>query len=136
MKTSYFLVKIQSQVAKPALDTLIIELENHFEEFLYREVLFVRQCYISGAKIWWRKVFRLGLSVPSEEEIRNWLIIGVNPSFWRGFNPKVMLLAREHFDKRVAAIKFDLEYARSLVVKCSQTDEIDVDAQFVEKLLK
>lgn len=133
MPTQHFLVKMKSQVAKPILDALVTELENSFEEFLRREVMFVSQCYRAGSNVWWRKLFHVGIKMPSDSEIRNWLTSHTSPSFWTCFNPNVMVLAHEHFDKRTFKIKLDLAYARQLVLECTQKDEIDVWVQLIER---
>lgn len=133
MPTQHFLVKMKSQVAKPILDALVTELENRFEEFLRREAMFVSQCYSAGTRVWWRKLFHVGIKMPSDSEIRNWIVSYTSPPVWKCFNPKVMTLAHEHFSKRTFKIKLDLEYARQLVLECTQKDEIDVWTQFVER---
>lgn len=133
MPTQHFLVKMKSQVAKPVLDALVTELENRFEEFLRREAMFVSQCYSAGTSVWWRKLFHVGIKMPSDSEIRNWIISYTSPPVWKCFNPRVMVLAHEHFDKRTFEIKLDLKYIRKLVLECTQKDEIDVWTQVIER---
>lgn len=133
MPTQHFLVKMKSQAVLPILDTLAIELEKDFEEFLRRETIFVSQCYRAGASIWWRKLFRLGIKAPDDSDIRNWITSYTSPPFWMCFNPKVMELAHEHFNKRTFVIKSDLKYIRQLKSECMQNDDVGVWIQFVER---
>lgn len=133
MPTQHFLVKMKSQSVLPILNELVIELENDFEEFLRRETIFVSQCYRFGASIWWRKLFHLGIKTPNDSDIRNWITSYTNPPFWTCFNPKVMKLAHEHFNKRTFKIKSDLKYIRQLQLECMQKDEIDVWTQVIER---
>lgn len=133
MPTQHFLVKMKSQAVLPILDKLTIELEKDFEEFLRRETIFVFQCYRAGASVWWRKLFHLGIKIPDDSDIRNWITSYTSPPFWMCFNPKVMKLAHEHFNKRTFVIKSDLKYIRQLKSECMQNDDVSVLVQFVER---
>lgn len=133
MPTQHFLVKMKSQAVLPILNELVIELEKDFEEFLRRETIFVSQCYRFGASVWWRKLFHMGIKMPSDSEIRNWIVSRTAPPIWRCFNPRVMVLAHEHFNKSTFLINLDLKYMRKLMLECTQKDEIDVWVQVVER---
>lgn len=133
MTTQHFFTKIQSQVALPTLNTLIIELENHFEELLRREIFFVSQCYNVGATIWWRKFLHIGVNIPADLKIRHWILSKTHPPLWMCFNPKVMKLAHEHFEARTLSLQSDLKYARQLVKECVHQDVIDVCDEFAKK---
>lgn len=133
MKTQHIFTKIQSQVALPTLNTLIIELENHFEELLRREIFFVSQCYRVGAGTWWRKFLHVGINIPTDLKIRHWILSNTHPPFWMCVNPKVMKLAHEHFKARTLSLQMDLKYARQLVKECVHQDEIDICIEFYRK---
>ncbi len=133
MKTQHFLVKIQSDALSPCLDRLIIELETRFEELLRREILFVKQCYYAGRTLWWRKFFHVGIKMPSDEVIKNWILSQTHPPFWMCLNPKVMALAHRHFKSQTHYIKIDLRYARKLVLECKYQDEVSVWMRFVNR---
>lgn len=130
MMTSHFSLKMQSQVAKPILDKLITELESDFEEFLRREVCFVKQCYESGKGSKWRRVLRVGLKIPGDSTIKSWILLKQNAPILMCLNPRIMPLAIEHFHKRVNSIVEKLVYFRQLRRECELSSEIEVSSEY------
>lgn len=128
--TSHFSLKMQSQVAKPVLDKLITELESDFEEFLRREVCFVKHCYRAGTESKWRRILRLGLKIPGDSTIKSWILLKQNAPILMCLNPRIMPLAVEHFHKRVNSIVEKLVYFRQLRHECDLSDEIEVSSEY------
>lgn len=112
-----------------------MELQKHYEDFLQRETLFVQQCYAAGVYLWWRRVLRIGLTMPPEAEIKQWILNGTYPGFWRGFNPRVMKLAHIRFNSRTATIRNELRYAEKMLEKCEYQDWLNIESHIAEKLL-
>jgi hypothetical protein len=130
MMTSHFYPKMQSQVAKPVLDRLITSLESDFEEFLRREVCFVKQCYESGRGSRWRKILRVGLKIPDDSTIKEWILLKQNAPTLMCLNPKIMPLAIEHFHRRASNIVEQLIYLRQLRRECELSSEIEVSSEY------
>lgn len=130
MTTSHFSPKMQSQVAKPILDRVITKLESDFEEFLRREIRFVKQCYQSGAGSKWRRILRVGLKLPTDDEIKEWILLQKQAPIWMCLNPRIMPLTIEHFYKRTAGIVEKLIYFRRLRLECEWMDEIEVSSDY------
>lgn len=126
-------LEIRSEKAIPVLDSIIIKLENDFEEFLRREVIFVQQCYKSGKDVWWRKYLHLGWFIPNEDILRKCILENKQPSWWYCLNRRIIPIASKHFFGRVKILNDDKAYTEHLLQQCASKPVIEVYSGFVSR---
>ena len=131
---STFFINIDAETLKPALESFIISLNRDFEELINREISFVKQCYMSGSKVWWRQYFQIGVHLPNDAEIRAWILTNQRPAILRGFNPRVLKLVKTHLNHRSEEIQANLDYARKLIMRCETEETIAVDLKIAKKI--